>query len=717
MTRSMIVGGLTLSLTGLLAGTPHQQADPKVTMTISAMRASKALRLLGSYVHMTFETSPQTANEVVAFRFTDVPLSEAMRRIAEAVDGSWKQEESDTRLIRTADQARSERALEYAQDVDAIRKSINKRAEELKKMPVWSNSEADALALQVKSLVKSFNPNNRDGKWYQQATHLSESGPLGRTMTQIASLLDPKELAELPPYLTTVWSSSPTATQRPIPSEVWPIIQQFTHDQSDWLASRCRETPAERSNFWGSDLLGGRLWRFPKSVERGCCDGDVLSPPKEMGPYRFGLNLTFSAYDQKGKRIGQAQTSLGNTFDDYSDVMKDVEPPPGEKLITAEGDGKELLDAQPSWPRKPSKELSPGLLAKITNPEEFDPLSFFMSSGLEQVAEIRGLNMVSCLPDTSIYGAVIAPGKDVGINQFLQRMKFFQTSAVLKDGWLIVQSQPVPMKPEIPRLIAKLLPNTCSGSSSKKSLTIDESAYFALALPDSTQANYLPSTMANFLITPDNNYYEPNMLRLYGLLTPQQKQQMSTGGLPFGSLNEDELMYVNRMVYGLNANLQYRPPQGQGINSGDWDLFYNGIMREPTESLPTGIPSRGLLKMTTEQFGCGNRFNGAGPAGLRRNTSDDAQRDMAWQKFCQDRPDLFPWAVNNGLYNFNHFQYGQRLQLTFDFNFTDSISINQTLEEKNMSEFKDITMNDLPDDFKKQFQTRTTISSSSLTRT
>ncbi len=204
-----------------------------------------------------------------------------------------------------------------------------------------------------------------------------------------------------------------------------------------------------------------------------------------------------------------------------------------------------------------------------------------MSPQLEQVAEIRGVNMVACLPDTAIFGANVAPGKDVGVNQYLARLKFFQTSYELKDGWFTAK----PTRPDEARktqVDRKVLAQYLQRLSTKKSLTIDESAFFALALPD-PQSNFLPATMANFLVSSDNGYYEPNMLRLYGLLTPQQKQQMASGGLPFGSLTDEEMVYVNRMVYGLNANLQYRPRPGQGINSGDWDLFYNGIMREPTE--------------------------------------------------------------------------------------------------------------------------------------
>src|ERR1019366_1308830 len=98
---------------------------------------------------------------------------------------------------------------------------------------------------------------------------------------------------------------------------------------------------------------------------------------------------------------------------------------------------------------------------------------------------------------------------------------------------------------------------------------------------------------------PANDDYDLAMLRFYGLLTGDQKDKMINGGLPFGSLRADELEYVNRMLYRTRSRIGYDPPKGQEAQF-DFDLFYNGLMHEPTECLPNGIPPQGLITLTVK---------------------------------------------------------------------------------------------------------------------
>jgi len=76
-----------------------QGPDPKVTLTVQATSASKALIQLGNAAGATLTTSPQTAEDIITFRFKDVPFSETIKRIADAVNGSWKHEGDSLRLI------------------------------------------------------------------------------------------------------------------------------------------------------------------------------------------------------------------------------------------------------------------------------------------------------------------------------------------------------------------------------------------------------------------------------------------------------------------------------------------------------------------------------------------------------------------------------------------------------------------------------------------
>jgi len=239
-----------------------------------------------------------------------------------------------------------------------------------------------------------------------------------------------------------------------------------------------------------------------------------------------------------------------------------------------------------------------------------------------------------------------------------------------------------------------------------KSLTIDERAYFAINLPD-PQENFLPTAMANFLERPDSAYVDPNMIRFYGLLSPEQKAQMLNGGLPMSALTDREAEYLDRMVFGANGYLQYAPPRdGSGrsnYRAEDFQLHSNGILREATEALPDGIPRQGLLSLRTNNSHVviSSEEGDSSPAGGGRIM---AANELAWQKYSQEHPELFPWVLQQGQkINLSSFQYGQRLQMTFTFAFTTSLSLVQSLEDKNLDDFTKVTLDDLPSDFKKQF--------------
>ena len=126
-------------------------------------------------------------------------------------------------------------------------------------------------------------------------------------------------------------------------------------------------------------------------------------------------------------------------------------------------------------------------------------------------------------------------------------------------------------------------------------------------------------------------------------------------------------------------------------------------MHEQTESLPNGIPPRGTLKMDVD-----NSFVVKTQDVPTRNyTMPGRQMDpssLAWQKYSQEHPDLFPWmAEESQKVDLSRLLYGKRLQLNFTLHFTPVLSLSYSFEEHNSSDFKSVSIDDLPADFKKQF--------------
>jgi len=601
---------------------------------------------------------------------------------------------------RRSDQQRAERNREYALDVERFSTSIQKVSDEIKNMPGWSAAEAENLARRAEGLMRDYRPSAPLSNWFQSASEITKQAPTGRIMKQISGLLDPKELASLPLFYKTVWSSNPTAMQRQLPREIWPCIEQFWQGQAEWSAAADRhnlnDPVANLGNYW----LGG----FSDSREQsGKGIGKVLLSATRSTP-GGGVSLEFSAYDERGSRIGQSSMTLGEGFDGYMGAMKEDPASQGERMIQFDGESKMLLSALGGSGR-PGQPIPADLLSRVARADLNDPLSYLISPALIQSAEIKGVNMVACLPDSAVYGSLMGRGGDVHVNQILTRLSFFQTTYEIKDGWLVVK----PSRPNEARVfradrtvLAKYLQRLSSG----KPLIMEEAGYFAARFPDRV-ANSLPQQMARFFPGQQNDSYNQEMLRLYGLLTQEQKQRMVNGGLPLKALTQVELDQVGRMIYGASPSLQYRMQIGQPGRSGpqqsDWMLFNTGLLHEATESLPTGIPPQASIKVqVNDSYVVVPSHEGANSNGAHGQMMN--AQTLAWVQFSQERPDLFPYITNAGQRtDLSNLEYGVRIDLVFTIDLTPTLSIVQSLDGRGDSDFVKVTLDSVPDDFKKKY--------------
>jgi hypothetical protein len=665
-------------------------------MTMPASTAEVAMKQLGLAAHVLLMTSPQTAKDVVSFQFKDVPLSDAMRHIADAVHGSWQREGRAYRLIRTSAQQNAEIRKEFDDKVDAIRKSIQRRSAALQQMHPWASAEADALAVKVQALIKSFNPKSVTADWYKAGTELGTKTPIGRALTKVVAALDPRELASLPQQMKAVWSSNPTPTQRALPNEFSQIADEFMKNQADWAGALEKyqiKAPTEgRATYY----VGG-LGIFKDNA--GGNVSVILLSVTPQGP-KYGFHCELAAYDATGRRVAQATTGLSNG----ADGVEPREAPSAsgdEEKIKLEADAFVLIANRDKTPGR-AKTLAAGLINKLIRPEMFDPLAIFLSPKLIQAARIKNVNMVAHLTDDMFSPDVFASTGETSVDEFLRKDVGTEGTVELKDGWLTVK----PKRPSDSR--SRQADRTAVGKylrklSTGRPLSLDDHAAIAVSLPD-TVNNSLPMTMAGFIKRGNYDEYDPNMLRLYSGLTPEQKSAMVNSGLMFSSLSAEELQFVNRMIYAQNAQIEREPgwgPYGQKDQT-TVGLFHSELMRESTECLPTGIPPQGLITLKVINSNSVFAFAADSDSDLTGMSGSPLDADAVGRlKYYRERRDLFPRA---NTFNLDQVLFGSQVNMTFTFQFTPYISMVQTLDDTNLDAFRKMTLDDLPDDFKKQVQ-------------
>ncbi len=674
-----------------------QDLGRKVSFECQATPAKEVVQRLSSLCGVPLLTAPQTENEVLALRIRDLPLEEVMGRIASAVDGTWRQESDGYRLIRPPGMLHAEQDREFANRVDQYRKEQAIIREELQNRPEFSPTAAEALAKEARDAIKSFNPNSVSNVFWQRTQTLAKRAPIGRVMSEIAPLLDPKELASLEPLIKVVYSSSPTPMQRALPDKVWPLIKRFVAEQNVWVDAAQRYRLANPS-------IGYTVWSTGGLADY--IDGPMGAPAKVLltefkssaGTY---VQLELILADSHGKVIARASDGIGMNRPD-STASKPAKAIPGEQQIQMPDRAKSLYKALRTRTHA-NEQIPPDLREVLLHPELTDPLALLASDPLLQVAHIRDLNLVAVLTDGRAGQPYLDPDRPVSVDAYLGQLRLLEQTVKVQDGWLVC----VPKRPAQERACQadrKVLGEFLRDLGKNGTLTIEERASFALRLPDQA-VNALPEMLASMIAPQGVNYFNPNILRFYGSLQPEQRRQLPRG-LPLGSLTPYQSNFVYRMLAGQSASLQFQPPPG-AMNSDAYNAFYNGILREPTEALPNGIPANGILRVIDQTTEAAFSTPKSSSQFARFDEQSFTADDLAWQMFMHSRTDLFPGMDGNDFQpNLDELAMGRRRNMTFTFQFTPMISMLESLEETTKSPGRGTAFPNLPKAFVNQVQER-----------
>ena len=686
-------------LIGLLVGfsafqsTLAENKDPKITLTVQATSVKTALELIGLSAHVTLLTTPQTAKDIVSLRFVNVPLSEAMQRIANVDDAEWKQERDGYRLIRPAKLERAEQDFERNRAIQAFSNALNERRTQLQKLTPWSEQEADHYIEQIQALIKDLPTTNPPPPWRKRGQQLLLQSPFSRAIKELVATMDPVELAGIPTAFRTVWSSKPTQTQRPFSTLSQKILEQYAQNDLIWkkaIVSHSVTPPTVTGNpFWTQQLAT-------------LLKTDRHSSPTFLLAFDNGRDFTLTAYDDDGKKIASSTDSLQGRLPTNDDSLKTLFNNPKEKPISLEGDSRLLTDFIRKGNIDERGTPPANLLAKLLDPERTDPLALTGSPLLVRVTEARNINMIARLPDKLAVIDEIAAirGQESDASLALGQYSDWGGLIDFHDGWLTVRPDH-PAQTRTIQVDRRALGKYLNRLNRKTPLTIDEQASFIAPLPE-FESNDLPFRQATYLNCPEAMFMDFPILRFYAEVTPQQRERMQTVGMPLASLTTREHELLNRMVYGLSYILTYTPPPKiDGVTAIDSELYASGILSDATESLPSGLPPEGIVKVRVQNQPC-----------VYEQTPDQKVHGMdqllpdhlAMLIYAEKHPEEF--KNNNPVAgrDFKHFMVGNRTTITLTFQFTPTLSMTGYLQDGNVTNLKSLPYEELPQTYKSEFE-------------
>ncbi|MEQ1822794.1 MAG: hypothetical protein ABL949_09800 [Fimbriimonadaceae bacterium] len=444
------------------------------------------------------------------------------------------------------------------------------------------------------------------------ASAIKSKSPKIKALAQVIRSIGVQSLASFAKGTRLVYSTHPTRMQRQTPAISNELIQAMVRDHNT-EANKPREEPDDMEEVKKS---------LPPEMVKMIEAYEAMEKPKPITTPIAKLNFVFSiqeylstelqAFDANGKMVIQSSDGLYSEGEDLAELpdmskprakgdpteAKEAEPKEDTRAIKLSKESAEFIKGlmdykarlQKSKP-SPTKEA----LLKLT---ESDPFLKFDTEVYSQVFAAEKRNIIISCPESRAFSQ-----EQLTFGNVLDTLAM---DTEQKGPWLIRPREDDDISIDTERLCNVLI------RLNKKTLTLDDKAWLASEY-DAFPRGATRATMAIFLF--GGNIYGSNsdLLKLYGMLSPSQKQAAKAKGVSISSLDSRQKAFVEKMVYGIDPsakagfmNSNYGANMFEDIF--DMDTMFKKEMErleasksylaEPTEALPNGLPNDGLVTLS-----------------------------------------------------------------------------------------------------------------------
>lgn len=673
-----------------------QDSGARVSFSCRAEPVGKMLAELSQVAHLKLEANTQALDDVVVIHVQDVPLGDLMRRIALVTSGAWEKEGGGYLLVGDPATRNREAAAERAKAIDAAKATIDKRLEALKAKPDQPGTPSGTTTITAGASGGSI-----------------QGGPPAdeKALTLLLDSIGPAALADIDSGERVVYSSAPTAMQRPLPVGAAGIV-------SDWISEHNASVPdmQKRMDDFEKSEKAGQMPDFAKRLMNR-----YATPINSVGKSLLVVSrptlaaitqVTLVVYDTNGKVAGSAQTSLlSDSLQQLAAaIVKPTSGPASTGTPVKYSDDSAALRKAFATMRQPGQGFMPHLSADLRNrvfhPTENDPLSFMATDELVALADAKHLPLVANVPDSAFDTANAILQKETTTVEDVEKAIHDGSEEVQApdDGWLTIEPAR-PAEARAKRLDRHALEALMAAALAKGAPSLDDVAAYALKAPSPLEGGpsqvYLTMFVPGVITQSTSGITDWNMLRIYGSLNDLQRQTLESGGRL--SLRTIPDAYARQLLYGPMAHFDVtragQTPPPQDTISYWISMFAGGggedYKDEPTELMPNGVPPNGYFEMstTTEPIA-----SVVGPDGSPGNIVD--AESLAAIRFFQESDGFKQFS--NLMPNIEKVRVGQRKLYAFTFHVAPDASTRQTLADNSVPQDADpIAMSDLPSDFKK----------------
>jgi len=639
--------------------------DIKITYTTRAVPLAKAVAGIAKESGQKLFVSDELAQEPVVLRLKDVPITEAMSKIADEFVAEWITAKDGLQLTRTSKTVDAFESKFAAEKLAAIKESMKSLAA-IQQSPLMDQAEANRIAAAYVKMLVEERTNSYTGD--STATRVSFSNRTGdlRLLATLVEAIGPETLATLTPG-THTFSLNPTAMESRIENVDKSVIDQFIQ-QHNMLAKAINAIkPTEAYDGAGNFAMSNSTNLIGTNV-RPLID-------VEVDPNQPACWIWLNVFVDRDRDLAVSY-QLGETFKpaDYAairakaiaagklDTTVQLSPAEAElaKRYSANGQVKETLS-------KEGTEL-------LAHPETTDPFDISFSTILLKQAERENRNLIASAPDEGWQMPAVDDKGGAKPVLYEARMTTFKTIRFDRpDGWLIVT--PVnPLRASETRIDREALGEFSRAFIENHFLSIEDWARMATHLAPTNDGvlalGYWNMLRGQRAMTYQNNW---DALRLYGLLSDIQLNALGPGGtLDYRSLTPDQQECLKHLIYDGYSLRDAKSPTNS--KTRPQAAYLEGIDSRAAEAVPDGIPGNAQLTARNDVEDTIFVKGGLGP-GVERQMNIN---ELGWMLVDQE---LGQGGAMGDDDKIQSVRVGQKRFITFDLSLTDRVKMETTLQE------------------------------------
>ncbi len=177
-----------------------------VTFSHPCANSAVVLEALGKELGVQMKPSGSVMKDFIIVRFDQVPVEEAMKRLADGINATWTQSNGVNYLTRTALQENNEKRDAKAAAAKLIQDWLDKRKVEGQ----ITIEGATKLIEDVLPTLKMNAGGNFDQQSYERQRELERGGPLSRYLTRILKEIGAQSLADIEEGERVQYVAAPT---------------------------------------------------------------------------------------------------------------------------------------------------------------------------------------------------------------------------------------------------------------------------------------------------------------------------------------------------------------------------------------------------------------------------------------------------------------------------------------------------------------------------